>query len=55
MRLFLMLGLWLIAMAAVLFFLKWFIPAFGDAGYIVWMLGAFGIAAWLHSKDRAAQ
>lgn len=41
-------------MFLVLMFLKWFIPTFGDIGFIVWIAAGFGIAYWLQTKGSAA-
>lgn len=54
MRAFVMIAAWLGVMFAMLIFLKWFIPAFGDAGFLIWVAACCVIGWRLTAGQRAA-
>lgn len=54
-----MLILMLAAYTAVMFliwkFLNWYIPAYGDLGWVVWMVGCFAIAFAIEARKKARE
>lgn len=48
-------ALFIPAMGAIWFFLRWFIPAYGDAGFVLWMIGIFIAVRLLEPNGRAAE
>lgn len=53
---FVLVAIYLIVMFLLWMFLGWFIPTYGDVGYLLWMAGIFGIVFILErSRKRAAR
>lgn len=54
-KLILCLVVWVAVMVAAGFFLKWFLPVAGDAGFIVWIVGCFALTYWLEPNRGARE